>query len=78
VTGGVLGGLEQEQLVGEGGEVVADAPIAEAVEVNVGVDQAGEEGGVGVVVRRCGVGRADGSGGADFQDAFVLDEDSAV
>ena len=79
VPAGVLGGLYGEYLVGQGDEVVALAPVADADEVDVGVNESGEDGRVRVVVRVDGrsLGGHDAVARANGDDSAVPGEHGA-
>ena len=77
---GVAGGLEGEDLVGEGRELVPCPTVADADEVYVGVDEAGEHG-LGVVdalVDGRALGGHDGLLGTRGPDGVALEEDGAA
>ena len=80
VGAGVVGGLDGEYLVGEGCEIVAWASVADAVEVDVAVDQSGEDG--LAFVDDLLYGRSlwghDGLLGADGGYAVAFEEDGAA
>ena len=80
VGAGVVGGLNGEDLVRESCQVVAGASVADAVEVDVAVDQSGKDG--LAFVDDLLDGRSlrwdDGLLGPDCGDAIALEEDGAA